>query len=107
MLVRRPAQRRQAILRLFREYHPDLMKINSLITLAAALLLSPLSVLTAAESSKTSRPNIIVIMTDDQRWDSLGCYGNKVVKTPNIDALAKEGTRFENAFTVAVLLSSV
>ena len=79
------------------------MKINNFITLAAALLLSPLAALTAAESSKTSRPNIVVIMTDDQRWDSLGCYGNKVVKTPNIDQLAKEGTRFENAFTVAVL----
>ena len=79
------------------------MKINSLITLATALLLSPLAALTAAESSKTGRPNIVVIMTDDQRWDSLGCYGNKVVKTPNIDELAKEGTRFENAFTVTVL----
>lgn len=57
----------------------------------------------AAESSKASRPNIVVIMTDDQRWDSLGCSGDQVVKTPNIDALAKEGTRFENAFTVAPL----
>jgi hypothetical protein len=42
-------------------------------------------------------------MTDDQRWDSLGCYGDKVVKTPSIDALAREGTRFKNAFTCAVL----
>jgi len=57
----------------------------------------------AAEKPNISRPNIVVIMTDDQRWDSLGCYGDKVVKTPHIDALAKEGTRFENAFTCAVL----
>ena len=57
----------------------------------------------ATEPQKATRPNIVVIMTDDQRWDSLGCYGDKVVKTPNIDALAKEGTRFENAFTCAVL----
>ncbi len=73
------------------------------ITLTAALLLSPLAALTAAEKANNTRPNIVVIMTDDQRWDSLGCYGDPVVKTPNIDALAKEGTRFENAFTCAVL----
>ena len=71
--------------------------------LIAALLLSPIAALTAAELPKTTRPNIIVIMTDDQRWDSLGCYGDKVVKTPNLDALAKEGTRFENAFSCAML----
>ena len=49
------------------------------------------------------KPNIVVIMTDDQRWDSLSCYADPVVKTPHVDALAKEGTKFENAFTVAVL----
>lgn len=76
------------------------MKRN--LTLFTVPLLAPLAVLHAAEKSP-AKPNIIVIMTDDQRWDSLGCYGDKVVKTPNIDALAKEGTRFENVFTVAVL----
>jgi arylsulfatase A-like enzyme len=50
-----------------------------------------------------AKPNLIVIKTDDQRWDSLGIYGNPVVKTPAIDTLARDGTRFENAFTVAVL----
>lgn len=57
----------------------------------------------AAPQPKSGKPNIIAIMTDDQRWDSLGSYGDKVVETPNIDALAREGARFENAFTVAVL----
>lgn len=37
------------------------------------------------------QPNILFILTDDQRWDSLGCYGNKDTKTPNIDRLASEG----------------
>lgn len=50
-----------------------------------------------------TKPNIIVIKTDDQRWDSLGCYDHPLVKTPNIDALATEGIRFKNAFTVAPL----
>lgn len=43
--------------------------------------------------------NVIVIMTDELRRDSLGCYGNPIVQTPNIDALAAAGTRFDNAYT--------
>ena len=45
-----------------------------------------------------NRPNIVLIMTDQQRWNSLGCYGHPVVRTPNLDALAKRGIRFEHAF---------
>ncbi len=44
------------------------------------------------------RPNFIVIMTDQQRADHLGCYGNPIVKTPNLDALAERGTRFSQFF---------
>ena len=43
------------------------------------------------------RPNIVFFFTDDQTSSSLGCYGHPLAKTPNIDRLAKEGTRFENA----------
>ena len=43
--------------------------------------------------------NILVIMTDELRRDTLGCYGNTYVKTPHIDKLAKEGIRFDNAYT--------
>lgn len=46
----------------------------------------------------TKRPNFLFIMTDQQRADWLGCYGHPVVKTPNIDALADTGTRFEQFF---------
>jgi choline-sulfatase len=42
------------------------------------------------------RPNIIIFMPDELRADALGCYGNPVAKTPNIDYLASVGTRFEN-----------
>ncbi len=45
-----------------------------------------------------SRPNIIFLLTDDQRWNTLGCMGNTVIQTPNIDALAAAGVVFENAF---------
>lgn len=48
----------------------------------------------------TRRPNFLYIITDQQRADHLGCYGNSVVRTPAIDALASRGVRFER-FTVA------
>ena len=45
------------------------------------------------------KPNIIFYFTDQQRWDTMGCYGQKLNVTPVLDALAKQGTLFENAFT--------
>lgn len=44
------------------------------------------------------RPNILVLVTDDQRADCLGCTGHPLLKTPNIDRLATEGVLFRNAF---------
>ena len=44
------------------------------------------------------RPNIILIITDQQRQDMMGCAGNKYVNTPNIDQIAKNGLRFQNAY---------
>lgn len=44
------------------------------------------------------KPNIILIVADDHGRESLGCYGNPVVQTPNLDRLAREGTRFTNSF---------
>ena len=43
-------------------------------------------------------PNVIFFFTDDQTTSTIGCYGNQIVQTPNIDMLAREGTRFRNAF---------
>src|ERR671939_1878225 len=45
------------------------------------------------------RPNFLFVITDQQRADHLGCYGNPLVRTPNIDALAARGTRFERFYT--------
>lgn len=44
------------------------------------------------------QPNIIMILCDELRADALGCFGNPIVKTPNIDRLAREGTRFSQCF---------
>ncbi len=48
--------------------------------------------------SKATRPNVIVIFTDDQGYADLGCYGSKNNKTPRKDQLAKEGTKFTNFY---------
>jgi arylsulfatase A-like enzyme len=45
------------------------------------------------------RPNFLVLVTDQQRADWLGCYGHPVLRTPHIDALAARGTRFEDFHT--------
>jgi arylsulfatase A-like enzyme len=44
-------------------------------------------------------PNILVFFTDQQRWDTCGCYGQALPVTPNLDRMAAEGVRFEYAFT--------
>jgi len=45
------------------------------------------------------RPNIIFFFTDQQRWDTAGCYGQKLNVTPNLDKMAEKGVLFQNAFT--------
>jgi choline-sulfatase len=47
---------------------------------------------------KKDKPNILILMTDQQRPDSLGCYGKDFGQTPNLDALAEEGVLFENCY---------
>jgi len=46
-----------------------------------------------------ARPNIVLIMPDQQRADSLGCYGNVFTRTPEVDRMARQGVRFTRAFT--------
>lgn len=63
--------------------------------LAAALLAIPPLV---ADGEEPAKPlNILVLLADDLRFDSLGCAGNPVVQTPNLDRLSQEGMRFSRA----------
>ncbi len=72
--------------------------------LLALTVLSPLAV-TALHAAQPTKPNVIVIFTDDQGYNDLGCYGSKDIKTPNIDAMAERGVRFTD-FYVSSSVSS-
>ena len=52
------------------------------------------------------RPNIVFLLTDDHRWDAVGCAGNPNIYTPNIDDMAKNGVRFTNAFVTTSICAS-
>ena len=72
--------------------------------LAALLaLLAGLAIVPAAQAAE--RPNIVVILLDDLRWDDLGCTGHPFAKTPHIDRIAREGALFNNAFCTTPLCS--
>lgn len=60
----------------------------------------------AIGQTKSDKPNIIFILTDDQRWDALGHAGNPIIQTPNMDDLAKDGTYFENAFVTTPICAA-
>ena len=74
------------------------------LTLLTALLLAPLAALHAADQP-VKPPNILFLLTDDQPWDTLGCMGNAVVRTPEIDRLAAEGVLFRKAFVTTSVCS--
>src|SRR4051794_1485917 len=52
----------------------------------------------STQEVKRGRPNIIFILTDDHRWDALGAMGNKIIRTPHLDRLARGGVLFQNAY---------
>lgn len=78
--------------------------------LPAALLLAPLAACAAdtpqaspaAPAAPAQRPpNIVYILADDLGWGEVGCYGQRKIRTPNLDGLAQEGLRFTRAYTGA------
>ncbi len=64
---------------------------------SAALLGSP----TVMAQGTSERPNIVFLFSDDQSVPDLGCYGNTAIRTPNLDALAAAGVRFDRAYVTS------
>src|SRR6056300_2026610 len=68
------------------------------LTLSVGLALFSVAAAFAKDPKTPARPNFLLLYADDQRNHTLGCAGHPIVKTPNIDRLAKNGVRFENAY---------
>src|SRR5437764_12120669 len=68
------------------------MRLLWIPALALALMPSP------ARADPPRRPNVLLIVADDLATHAVGAYGDKQVRTPNIDRLAAAGVRFDNAF---------
>lgn len=66
--------------------------------IAAIILTASISIPLAAAAPETERPNIVFFIADDWSQADLGCYGNPTIQTPNIDALAAQGRRFDEAY---------
>ncbi len=80
---------------------------NTLVTLKAlqtlnTLLLLGLSIIVLGCKETFTKPNVVIIVTDDQGWGDVGYNGNPVIKTPNIDLLAREGIVFNHFYVSAV-----
>lgn len=75
--------------------------MKHILTLLTALLLNPLSAVHAAD---VSRPNILWLIAEDMS-PHFGCYGEKTIKTPNVDQLAADGVLFERAFVTGPICS--
>ena len=73
--------------------------MKTVFTIICALLLS------FSAAAKPKQPNIIFILVDDQGYYDLGCYGATEIKTPRIDAMAKEGMRFTDYYAAAPICS--
>lgn len=72
---------------------PPAMK-HALLLSFAALLLAPLVRLHAAEPANTAKPNVLLIISDDQGYGDLGCHGNTMIRTPHLDRLHSQSVRF-------------
>ena len=82
------------------------MPMKTLRLAALLLVVSACTAGTRPETPPPSKPNIIFILADDLRNDSLGCAGHPILKTPHIDRLAARGTRFTNAFVTTSICAA-
>ncbi|MCY2971561.1 MAG: arylsulfatase [Planctomycetota bacterium] len=76
--------------------------IFQLFFLFSSVLTGPLSAWAVEQPKKVNPPNIVIFLADDQGWGDLSCNGNTMLKTPNIDSLAKNGVRLDRFYVCPV-----
>lgn len=79
---------------------------KKIVFLFVLLLQSVLLLKLGAVEAEANRPNILFLLLNDQRNDTLGCAGHPILQTPVIDSLASEGVRFENALVTTPICSA-
>ena len=72
--------------------------MNSKLLKAGALVAAGGALAGCGQKQAPQKPNVVFILADDLGWGDLGCYGQKLIDTPNIDALAREGMRFTQCY---------
>ena len=72
--------------------------VASALALNAITSVEPTHASPPPDDANAKRPNLLVLVVDDLRWNALGCEGDPIVRTPAIDALAARGARFANSF---------
>ena len=82
------------------------MRKNTLLFILSVILYICNIALSQAQQTDTDKPNIIFILTDDQRFDAIGYVGNEFVETPEMDDLAKTGTYFNNAIVTTPICAA-
>jgi len=79
----------------------NLTIMRPFITIVVALLLLPSAALHAAER----KPNVVIFLVDDMGYGDLACYGNTIIRTPNLDKFAQEGMRFTQGYAACPVCS--
>ena len=81
------------------------VRVGRWAAMAAAAVIVTVAACRGGDGATSRSPNVVVVLVDDLRWDDIGVAGHPFVQTPAIDRLAREGTRFLNAFATTPLCS--
>jgi arylsulfatase A-like enzyme len=79
-------------------FHPGRNALVKLVSLLAWVGLLLVAAERAAGAEQAPRPNVIMVLADDLGYGEVGCYGQRQIRTPNIDRLAAEGVRFTQCY---------
>ncbi len=82
------------------------MNLKPIAVVTTALVACWFSVVHELHAADVARPNIIFLLTDDQRFDTLGAMGNPIIQTPNLDRLAAGGVLFRNSFATTSICAT-
>ena len=84
--------------------HNRISPIVAIILLSVALLTT--SAASAGDAPAARPPNFVIVFTDDQGYQDVGCFGSPDIKTPNLDRMAREGMRFTSFYVSQAVCSA-